>query len=614
MIMTTASAYAPPGSSSVVDQLCCVFCNIEFKTMFIECVDCSRLHALSSSSSLMFTNICLACFANGLQNATHKNTHAYKVVDMRRLATFDGWSLDDELRLLESLGPVPTASSLTTSPSSSSTSRTPLLTLERLDHIGRWFDLLAATPPLAMRFSDELKLSKQHVQTTRVHLFRDDLLLCDNNDTGGGGWSASVRPALNSKHYRAMSGYRYARGDFDTEHNDKYEMEHVADMDFDTTWSAASDNLDGHELDEGASSTRQVEHELKMSVLRSYNELIRERYARKRLVRDLGILAECAAVASSSGFALAATGGGGGGDRLNRASASSVSFASSHHQQQQKQHHQRMPLNLPLKFQRLFDSYEAYAKFAELVQYRETLRRRMADLAEMRSMGVRSLKFAHVYRACKHKRATRTPTLHLASLLTALRQYQQQQQQQQHMFHQKQAKCLDWFRQFVVAERSRLPPSAIAAVIPTQSSAPSSALAPRPGGVASHEATRTIESGDTVATVAPPPPPPTTKPAPKYFVSKYKNNPLPIESYPDADKLDEEEKEFCRVARVQPAVYLRVKAVLMLENARSGSCNYSKARKIAGIDVNKTRLIHSLLLKKALINLTPLPPASSANT
>lgn len=82
---------------------------------------------------------------------------------------------------------------------------------------------------------------------------------------------------------------------------------------------------------------------------------------------------------------------------------------------------------------------------------------------------------------------------------------------------------------------------------------------------------------------------------------KYKNNPLKVEDYPDCDKLDDDEKEFCRVARVQPLVYLRVKGVLIGENKKAGFCSYARARKIAGIDVNKTRLIHNLLLKLNLI-------------
>ncbi len=85
-----------------------------------------------------------------------------------------------------------------------------------------------------------------------------------------------------------------------------------------------------------------------------------------------------------------------------------------------------------------------------------------------------------------------------------------------------------------------------------------------------------------------------------------KNNPLKIENYPEYEKLhDDDEKEFCRAARVQPSVFLRVKSILLLECSKAGHCSYSRARKIAGIDVNKTRLIHNLLVNNNLIKAAP---------
>lgn len=84
---------------------------------------------------------------------------------------------------------------------------------------------------------------------------------------------------------------------------------------------------------------------------------------------------------------------------------------------------------------------------------------------------------------------------------------------------------------------------------------------------------------------------------------KHQNNPLKIESYPDYDKLNDDEREFCRVSRVQPAVFLKVKTILITENQKSGQCTYSRARKIAGIDVNKTRVIHSYMISNKLIKL-----------
>ena len=64
----------------------------------------------------------------------------------------------------------------------------------------------------------------------------------------------------------------------------------------------------------------------------------------------------------------------------------------------------------------------------------------------------------------------------------------------------------------------------------------------------------------------------------------------------------EQEKEFCRKSRrIQTSVYLRVKVILVSEFKKNGACSYSQASKVAGINVNKTRLIHNLLIDKHLI-------------
>lgn len=70
---------------------------------------------------------------------------------------------------------------------------------------------------------------------------------------------------------------------------------------------------------------------------------------------------------------------------------------------------------------------------------------------------------------------------------------------------------------------------------------------------------------------------------------------------PEAIKLYDEEKEFCRLSRIQPTVYLRVKQIIILECNKVGHVTYSRARKIASIDVNKTRKIHNFLLHLNLI-------------
>lgn len=137
--------------------------------------------------------------------------------------------------------------------------------------------------------------------------------------------------------------------------------------------------------------------------------------------------------------------------------------------------------------------------------------------------------------------------------------------------------CAEWFRKFVLSERVLSGDFKVLNVMNSSATSPS--------------------QGSSLSTAV-------AAPANvSYPIShlKYKNNPLKIENYPDWEKLNEEEREFCRVARIQPSVYLRVKAILVMENKKAGFCSYSRARKIAGIDVNKTRLIHNLLLKLELV-------------
>lgn len=218
------------------------------------------------------------------------------------------------------------------------------------------------------------------------------------------------------------------------------------------------------------------------------------------------------------------------------------------------------------------------------------LKKRLDELREYRSQGLRSLSHVPVYNTYKLKRLNRVSSCHMASLFTCLSRLDVEQQLSE-MGREQQMR--DWFRRFVMAERTLNGTTTAEETGDTPTSTLSigestvtSAGNPIPGS-----STTTT----TTATVATPMCYPATH-------MKYKHNPLRIEEYPDSDKLDEDEKEFCRVARLQPVVYLRVKAALIGENKKAGFCTYARARKIAGIDVNKTRLIHNFLLKLNLIN------------
>lgn len=222
---------------------------------------------------------------------------------------------------------------------------------------------------------------------------------------------------------------------------------------------------------------------------------------------------------------------------------------------------------IPLKFQRLFKNYESFVKCVELFNHQAYLKKRLDDLKEYRSNGIKNLKNVSIYKNLKFKRLNRAQSVHMGSLLTSINRFDDYSRS----FCTAKAQCLEWFKKFVIAEKNLNPSESLVKSTKANSSYPISHL-------------------------------------------KYKNNPLKIENYPDSDKLDEDEKEFCRVARVQPTVYLRVKAVLVMENSKAGFCTYSRARKIAGIDVNKTRLIHNLLLKLELIRANPSKENQIENT
>ena len=386
-----------------------------------------------------------------------------------------------------------------------------------------------------------------------------------------------------------MNGYRPARGDFETELNEKFEFKHIADMDYESTPIEFSrEDREISEETDGSSSEAEldfdemcsVETSLKLSVLNSYTDLIRERYERKRLVKKLGLLNELA----QNEYALTLL--------MNKNSQlkqmennfmpknlPSDSMIENNSTHLYRLNNDLVKFLLPVKFQRLFGSLDKFMQCVGLFSHQTYLRRKLADLSEYRANGLSSLKHAHVYKSLKQKRLNRVPSVHLSSLLTLINRYDDNAS----VYYCKNL-CQDWFKKFVLSDKSytRVTDFVAAASSPDVSNCLLSNF------------TTSIETSPAT------PPPPSLPVNPSAYPAshlKYKNNPLKIENYPECEKLNEDEKEFCRVARVQPSVYLRVKAILVLENKKAGFCSYARARKIAGIDVNKTRLIHNLMLK-----------------
>ncbi len=553
------------------------------------------------NEQLRFQYICLGCFSNGHENQTHKNTHSYRVINMTELETFDGWNLHQEIKRINKLADYHeiTHFKKITEQKSNLIPNEYVLSIddfeheECIEHSDNWLSLLNDN----YERLDPIRVNKNRVKTTQV-LFKD-VNINDFSSTGYNNRNLTspnfslIRPQILSKQYRLMNGYRPARNDFETEYNDKFELNYIADLDFESVFTENEEN-DGSELETSSSEIEveelgcqnvetyseedcQIENLLKLEILRSYNDLLRERDERKRFVRRFGLMSEL----TQNEYALTLL----MNKNLNNSLKNYLPFTKHQkfdhyyiqdcftHLQKIKTDSQWSPMQ---KFHRLFNDLDNFTKCVELFAHQAYLKKKLDDLREYRANGVRSLKHVSIYKNLKLKRLNRASSVHLGSLLTVLNRYDDYSDS----FYCKTI-CQDWFKKLALSDKNFKPKYLTNDSNHKENEAEKAQFADSPD----------ISS----------PKNPSAYPASHL---KYKNNPLKIENYPDWEKLDEDEREFCRVARVQPSVYLRVKAILVLENTKAGFCTYARARKIAGIDVNKTRLIHSLLLKLELIKAT----------
>jgi hypothetical protein len=591
----------------ILKEFCCIFCNLQLSSIFIKCEDCAKHQNHNNSHNNVrdrrFTLICLECFANGSENQHHNSFHSYRVVNLDRIETFNEWTLVDELELLNRLSTLNENLYFKRSVEND-TSYLKIGDFEHEEcvrHVEDWSQMFKNATNDQDQLSDqvdEIKLYKSRVKSTVV-LCKE---VSGNEMAAMPGFSNTssqvknttfnlslIRPQMHSKQFRLMSGYRPARGDFETEFNEKFESTLIADLDYEANSDlqlldepSCNDPIGDEEL--SFEEMNSVETSLKLNILNSYTDLIRERYERKRLIKKLGLLNELSqneyALALLTSKATSSATQTGYRPSISHTTAKKDPLIQDNCLHLEKSENSSVSTALPSKFQRLFSSLDSYVKCVELFGHQAHLRKKIAELKEYRSNGVRSLKHVTIYKNLKHKRLNKTPSVHLGSLLTVINRYDENSG----AYYCKNL-CQEWFKKFVMSDKSYRPANQLTSSVETST----------PQNI--------TNSTDSVRS----PPQTAAASASSYPAShlKYKNNPLKIENYPDCEKLNEDEKEFCRIARVQPTVYLRVKAVLVLENKKAGFCSYSRARKIAGIDVNKTRLIHNLMLKLDYLKANP---------
>jgi len=471
-----------------------------------ECIDCSNYSKENQSEPTVKTK--------------RSNEYDESLVDISQIETFDGWNCQVELDLIENLLKIPNQTCIfdvNNIENDKLKAKQENLPADYIKHIEKWFGFFSQSSESI----DELKLYNERVK----------LMTVSSRDLMDTDMSGPFRPQVHSKLYKSCNGYRYARGDFETEYDDTFEAKYIADLDYGSDSLVESkayeqetiksqDEENNEEEDENSADNIDIEMELKISILRKYNDLIRKRYELKGFVKKFGLLNEV------TGFS-----------RQSVVKASKTSFGFSNYLNEEKA---ILNFELPRKFECFFTNDVECLKFKNLLNYRNSLIQRLATFREYRSMGIKSQWEIGVYKKLKLKRLNRLTTSHMDSLLNSINRFDQE-------FNRE--KCKEWFKRFVIVEKNLVDKTNVS--------------------VSSH--------------------------------TKFKNVPLKIEHFPESEKLNDEEKEFCRVTRIQPTVYLKAKEVIYAENQINGSCSYSRARKIAKIDVNKTRVIHNFMLKVGLI-------------
>ena len=297
---------------------CCFICNLKFNSVYIKCMDCIHLN-----------KICLNCFSNGLEHGTHQNDHSYKVVNMDELTSFDGWSVQQELELIEQIE-LSNEFFFLNSVSDTHT----------LSHIEKWQSYFLGS----VRYNDEFDRfinDYYSVKTShRINMFKK---LETEQVTSR---SIPIRPQELSNLYKKMNGYRAARGDFETEMNDKFELKVAADLN-------PVDLIDITE--EEMNEDKELESQLVSVLIDSYQELISERYERKKFIKKFGLLNECY---NSNQLLMGQFGEQAVKfDGVNRSKTTHI-----------------------IRLQKVFECYDDYVKFLEIYNHQSFLIKRIEEL------------------------------------------------------------------------------------------------------------------------------------------------------------------------------------------------------------------------------------------
>lgn len=221
----------------------CLICFEALTEPYVRCGECDGV------------DMCTACFAKGGESGEHSNNHSYKII-RDDFYLFGDWTAREELTFLNQLE----ASGPSNWTEVASKCKHSAEDCEK--HYERWY-LEDPVEPLPRPKSPE-------------QLYRPQPIFYRT------GTHDPPRPEPGTAHHRDMAGYCAARGDFQSEAFNNAER--------DVAFLQMHNEPDSDEEQVEDEEDLELEREMAIGVVQVYNDVLRERCRRKRIVQEHGLI------------------------------------------------------------------------------------------------------------------------------------------------------------------------------------------------------------------------------------------------------------------------------------------------------------------------------------
>ncbi|CAH1800378.1 unnamed protein product [Owenia fusiformis] len=212
----------------------CLGCCIMLQDPYIKCIDCQKE-----------TFLCTHCFADGLEKDGHQNNHGYSVIRYDFPIFENGWSANEEMKLLDGIQDCG---------------------LSNWDDVSKMVQTKTKSQcetHYLKYYISNIKKQMPDLPLPEVSYYPSPVMFKISEDP--------PRPPQGSSMQTDMAGYMSARGDFTVEYAN-YAEHDLRDISFDDT---EEDPL----IDE-----------VKLAVLDVYQNCLRDRQRKKKVIRDYGLI------------------------------------------------------------------------------------------------------------------------------------------------------------------------------------------------------------------------------------------------------------------------------------------------------------------------------------